>query len=106
MQLGAADCNGGKSTGKYFKGKMYFFFPPLQVFSSFDIYSDSTQIFLHCSGFNFGLLSNITDNATPEEMRLVFKLFLLIVDCTFASSAFCRVPPFVCLFVLPTKATG
>lgn len=88
------------------RARCIFFFPLLQVFSSFDIYSDSTQVFLHCSGFNFGLLSSFTDNATPEEMCLVFKLFLLIVDSTFARSAFCRVPLFVCLFVLPTKATG
>jgi len=78
----------------------------LQVFSTSDIYSDSTQMFILCSGFNFGLLSNIIDNAMPEEICLVFKVFLLIVDCIFVRSAFCGMSLFIYLFVLPTKTTG
>lgn len=47
------------------------FFPLFQVFPGFDIYSDS-------SGFNFGLLSSITDSAKTDEICLVIAVHLYI----------------------------
>lgn len=59
----------------------------------------STQIFLLWSDFNFGLVSNITDDAKSEGRWLVFKVFLLIVFYIFERPAFCRASQFVYLFV-------
>lgn len=98
MWLGTAGCNAGRPTGRCFKANMYFFLPLFQVFLCFDIYS----VFL-CSGFNFGLLSSITESAKPEEICLVIAVFLLIVEDIFARAAFCRTLPFINLFVLKTR---
>lgn len=66
---GTAGCNAGKPAGRCFKANRDFVFLFFQVFSGFDIYS-----VVFWSGFNFGLLSSITDSAKPEEIYLVIAV--------------------------------